>query len=65
MPNGTFAPGSPVVNALRGFDRPGELYCVELPDGKGLFIGYPYQCAKYGERHQIKRLNQKTGKPYH
>lgn len=42
MPNSTFVQGSPVLNAIKGFDRPEELLYFEGADGF-CFIGYDYQ----------------------
>ena len=39
MPNSTFVSGSPVLNAVKGFDRPDELYVYRGEDGF-TFIGY-------------------------
>lgn len=67
MPNGTFAPGSPVANAMRGFDNPFALHCVVDSSNKVVFFGKHAQCEFYVEisayHLQIKPLNPKTGKP--
>lgn len=68
MPNGTFAKGSPVANALKGFDRPNELFCVVDSQNEPFYFGYMSMCEFFVEskalNSEIKRLNAETGKPF-
>lgn len=56
MPNSIYVPGSPVLNAIKGFDRPQDLWVLSWYGFT--FIGYKYQCENIVVPKEAEKNNE-------